>query len=161
MNAHSSELRGRAKPRGPAAGLRRSLVLFAVVVAAGLGAGFAIGSAVKGGGHARSSPRVPAPGISAAGESIPVVPALHAIDTLPSLRSRPRSRPAVASGKTGSSAPSASPAAVTSAPASSSSPAPSISSTSSPPIVASPAPKQTAPSHSGGGEVHHESGGGA
>jgi hypothetical protein len=158
MSAHPGELSPREKPKGRVAGLRRSLAVLAVVVAAGLGAGFAIGSLLKGSGSGHRSPPARAPGVSTARESIPVVPVLHAIVTLPSLRGRLRSSPAVASGTTGSSAPSASPSAVTSAPASNSTPAPSVSPT---PSSASPASKQTAPSHRGGGEVHHESGGGA
>jgi hypothetical protein len=164
MSAHSQELSERKGPEERAGGSRRLLALLAAVVAVGLGAGFAIGSLVKGGGGAHRSPAGLTPGVSTAGEPIPVVPALRAVAVPPSLRSKPKPHPKVASSTTGSSMSSAPSSAVTSAPAStpaatpSSSPAPSEPST---PAPASSAPKQTAPSHSGGGEVHHESGGGA
>jgi hypothetical protein len=157
MNAHSGELGGRESRKRGVVPSGRWLALVAVVVAAGLGAGFATGSLIKGGGNAHRPTSALAPGASNHSTPAPVVLTVRASGALPSLRRRPKPPPASPS-VAAASAPRAVPSSATSsAPASTSTPSPSVSPSSS----TSAAPKQTAPTHSGGGEVHHESGGGA
>ncbi|HWY89833.1 MAG TPA: hypothetical protein VNY31_04110 [Solirubrobacteraceae bacterium] len=168
MNAHPGELAGRERLDRRAVLSPRWLTLLVVVGVAALGAGFAIGSTAKGGGRGRRSPPALDKGGSGPGGSIPTVPGLRTTAGLPSLRSRSKARPAASSASTGGSAGATSSSTAasgtgTSATAGSSTPAPSVPSTESSASSSegSAAPKRSAPSHSEGGVVHHESGGGA
>jgi hypothetical protein len=162
MSVQSSELGGRERSnKRRVVDSRRSLALLAVVVAAGLGVGLAVGSLVKSGGQRSRSPSTTAAGVSAQGKAILAVPTLRAIATAPALRSRSKRRSA--SESTGESSVQGT-ATGTIAP---STPSTSSVSSSSPPVspptprLTSPNHGQYAPSHVEGGEVHHESGGGA
>lgn len=155
-------------PRGVgrlASDRRRSVALLAVLAAAGLGAGFAVGLLFKGGAHNQRVPSVPAVHSGVRSETIPAVPALRTAAALPALRTRPKTHRAssgtaggshaAGSGAAGSTSAASAPSVVNSQPASGASSTPSVSPTST------TAPKQSAPPHREGGEVHHESGGGA
>jgi hypothetical protein len=161
MSVQSGELDGRERQgKGRVVDSRRSLALLAVVVAAGLGAGLAIGSLVKGDGQRDRSPSATAAGVSAQGKAILAVPTLHAIATAPALRSKPKRRST--SENTGGQSSVQGAATGTIAPSTPSTSSVSSSSPAlSPPRPRLTSPSPSAPSHGEGSEVHHESGGGA
>jgi len=154
MSIHSSNLGRHDGARGQASAFRRSLVLVAVTVAVGLGTGFATGSLVKGAAH---RPQTQLSKDLTRTESIPIVPLLRTVATLPVLRSRPKRHTASPASTPEGSVKVLSPSVAS--PASTASAPPAAAAPSAP--RASSAPKPAAPSHSEGGVVHHESGGGA